>query len=114
MLGNLYPSLDINGDKKWPLKEYFNIISGANFLSAVKHLSNAKDFGTEEAFCEFIEACNQESISTTSAIIRLGDDEFQFQLSELLEELVSACSLYSDLHPSDRETINSILSMRKT
>lgn len=114
MFGNLYPPLDINGDKKWPLKEYFNIISGANFLSAVTHLSNTKNFGTEEAFCEFIEARDQESTPTTSAIIRLGDDEFHFQLSELLEELTSACSLYSDLHPSKRESINSILRMSKT
>ena len=113
MLGNIYPSLDINGDKKWPIKEYFNIISGANFLSAIKHLSDIKDFGTEEAFCEFIEARDQKSTPTASVTIRLGDDEFQFRLSEFLEELTVACSLYSDLHPGDRDTINSILTMRK-
>lgn len=113
MLGNIYPPLDINSDKKWPIKEYFNIISGANFLSAIKHLSNTKDFGTEEAFCEFIVVHDQESIPTISTIIRLGDDEFQFQLSEFLEELTIACDLYSNLHPSDRDTIDSILSMRK-
>lgn len=113
MLGNLYPSLDTNGDKKWPLKEYFNIVCGANFLSAIKHLSSAKDFGTEEAFCEFIETNNQDSISTTSVIIRLGDDEFPFQSSELFEELAIACNLYCKSHPSDRDAINKILSTRK-
>lgn len=113
MPGNLYPSLNTNGDKKWPLKEYFNIVCGANFLSAIKHLSSAKDFGTEEAFCEFIEANNQDSISTTSVMIRLGDDEFPFPLSEFNEELTIACNLYCKSHPRDRDAINKILSPRK-
>jgi hypothetical protein len=113
MSGNLYPPLNINGDKKWPIKEYFNIISGANFLSAVKHLAHAKNFGTEEAFCEFNEANNQESTPNTSVIIRLGDDEFFFQLSEFFEELATACTLYIKLHPIDRDAINSILSISK-